>query len=437
VIGVAKAGWTLDQLRQRARDSLEQHGGVDEEAFRRLTDRLAYIDGDYRDPGTFKELASALGGARRPLHYLAIPPSFFATVVEGLVASGSLDGGRVVVEKPFGRDLESARALNATLHGCLPERDIFRIDHFLGKEPVQNLLFFRFANTFLEPIWSRQYVASVQVTMAEDFGVAGRGRLYEEVGAVRDVVQNHLLQVIALLAMEPPSRRDVESMRDQKAVLLKSVRPISREGVVRGQYDGYRHEDGVAADSRVETFAALRLYIDNWRWADVPFLIRTGKYMACTATEVMVELKRPPMAVFGPRAVTEPNTVRFRLGPDVLISLGAQVKVAGEELLGEEVELVARYQSAAELPPYARLLGDALQGDATLFTREDAVEAAWRVVDPILDGSDPVHPYARNSWGPVQADRLARAAGGWRRFRAEACQPGARSSAAMAAPGDA
>jgi glucose-6-phosphate 1-dehydrogenase len=413
IIGVAKSGWTLEQLTERARQSLEEHGGVDIEAFAKLVKNLKYVDSDYADPNTFQQLRQALGSAIRPLHYLAIPPSLFAVVGAGLAQSGSAANGRIVVEKPFGRDLASAQQLNRTLHKYFDESCIFRIDHYLGKEPVQNLLFFRFANTFLEPIWDRRYISSIQITMAEAFGVNGRGRFYEEVGAIRDVVQNHLLQVAALLTMEAPSRQDIDSSRDQKAVLLKSIRPVDPSDVVRGQYRGYRDEPGVAKDSRVETFVALRLNIDTWRWARVPIYIRAGKSMPVTTTEVRAELKRPPHSVFGKSGPMQPNHFRFRLSPDVFISLNAQAKAAGEHFHADPVELVARHQSGDEMQPYARLLGDALRGDATLFTREDMVEAAWRVVDPALDSEITPLPYEPGSWGPEEANRLTAADGGW------------------------
>ncbi len=406
VVGVAKSGWGLEDLRKRARRSLEQHGGVDEDAFARLVARLRYIDGDYGDPTTFDRLREQLGDASRPLHYLAIPPSLFATVIEQLGRSGSADGARVVVEKPFGRDLASAQALNAALSSVFPERSIFRIDHYLGKEAVENLIYFRFANSFLEPIWNREHVKRVQITMAEAFGVAGRSAFYEEAGAIRDVIQNHLLQVLALLTMDAPVERAPEALRDEKVRLLKSLAPLAPADVVRGQFRGYRDEDGVAPDSSVETFAAVKLHIDSWRWADVPFLIRAGKRLPTTATEVLVELHHPPQAVFDTPDARAPNSFRFLLGPAVQLALRARAKTPGEEMVGEEVELLAQHHHPGELPPYERLLGDAMRGDPTLFAREDGVEAAWRVVEPILGDVVPVHAYDPGTWGPAQADRL-------------------------------
>jgi glucose-6-phosphate 1-dehydrogenase len=411
VVGVAKSGWNLDRLKARARESVEKHGGLNPDAFARLCTRLQYIDGDYRDPATFDRLRQTLGKAERPIHYLAIPPGMFATVASGLANSGCAKNARIIVEKPFGRDLSSAQSLNQTLHQFFPETSIWRIDHFLGKEPVQNLIYFRFANSFLEPIWNTNYVSSVQITLAESFGVRGRGRFYEEVGAIRDVVQNHMLQVLALLAMDPPVSNDPETVRDEKLRLFKSIPPLEPSDVVRGQYRGYRHEDGVAADSQVETFAAIRLHVDTWRWSKVPFYIRAGKMLPVTATEVMVRLKRPPQQIFDAIAPGDPNFVRFRFSPDVLISVGARVKTPGEAMAGEDIELVAHRQKGDEMTPYERLLGDAIRGDASLFAREDTVEAAWRVVNPILGSVTPIQEYEPHSWGPAEVQNIAD--GGW------------------------
>lgn len=413
IVGVAKSALTADMLVTRMRESLEAHGGVDPQAFGTMSAGLRYVNGDYRDPETFRQLRQAMGGATRPLYYLAIPPELFATVAEGLAASSCHLGARVIVEKPFGRDGASARALNRTLRGCFPESATFRIDHYLGKEPVQNLLYFRFANSFLEPIWNREYIKSIQVTMAEDFGVRSRGRFYEDVGAIRDVVQNHMLQIAALLTMEAPVGRHPDAVRDERLRAFHAMRPLAASDVVRGQYVGYRGESGVAADSDVETFAAVRLHVDTWRWAGVPVYIRAGKRMPVTATEIRVEFKVPPQAVFDPVPATGANYVRFRLGPDVAISMGARVKVPGEAIAGECVELLARHIASEAASPYERLFSDAIRGDATLFVREDAVEAAWRVVDPILGQAAPLHRYEPGTWGPAQADGIISGDGEW------------------------
>jgi glucose-6-phosphate 1-dehydrogenase len=414
VIGVGRRASGLDELKARARASLEQYGGVDKEAFARLSSLLRYVSGDYNDASTFGRLKQALGEAQRPLHYLAIPPSLFATVVEHLSSSGAAQGARVVVEKPFGRDLASAQTLNRILRRVFPDDAIFRIDHYLGKEPIQNLIYFRFANTFLEPIWNRNYIDSVQITMAEDFGVAGRGQFYEEAGAIRDVVQNHMLQVAALLALEPPAEMNADALRDCKEATLRSMRPVDPSAAVRGQYRGYRQEDGVAPNSQIETFAALRLGIDTWRWAGVPFYIRAGKCLPVTSTEVVVTLKRPPADIFREGVSGSPDYVRFRLSPEVVIALGVRAKVPGEAMVGGPIEVRARHQRGDEMQPYERLLGNAMRGDPMLFVRQGGVEASWRVVGPILGNATPLREYEPGTWGPQETERLLLGGAQWR-----------------------
>jgi glucose-6-phosphate 1-dehydrogenase len=413
VIGVAFPNWSLDRLKRRVTDSIRhalggQIGNGDQRVLDGLLSRIKYVSGDYTDPSTFAAIREALGRARRPAHYLAIPPALFETVIRGLGTAGLAKDARVIVEKPFGRDLASARELNRVAHEAFAEDNIFRIDHFLGKEAIMNILYYRFANSFLEPIWNRNYVSSVQITMAENFGVKNRGAFYETAGCLRDVIENHLFQIAALLAMEAPSTRDYGAVQAEKAKVFEAMRPLRTEDLVRGQYAGYRREPDVAHDSDVETFCALRLYIDSWRWADVPWYLRSGKCMATTATEILVELKPAPQRLFADSLPKRgrANYLRFRLSPDAAIALATRVKTPGEEFIGQQQELFLCEELTGQEMPYERLLGDAMRGNGALFTRQDAVEAAWAVVDPVLKNHNPVHIYRRGSWGPKAADAL-------------------------------